>query len=207
MSGSTGGAPTPMSSIPRTSRAAPRRPLSSHSAQGPGSAPRWGRVLLSRPVLVVGQGMARRVVMAAVGRRRCWLSTHAIAPRGRAWTTAIAYESGREPTGGWDCSCSSGASVERLNSATLARVHESRSAARVREMTAGAAQLHGKQNSPRGPFRLLVESGCRGCTRRAMSSRVARTFSVGRPSRWSRTGRAGSGQGSRSPSRPAPESA
>jgi hypothetical protein len=46
----------------------------------------------------------------------------------------------------------------------------------VREMTAGAAQLHGKQNSPRGPFRLLVESGCRACTRRAMSSRVARTF-------------------------------
>jgi len=66
---------------------------------------------------------------------------------------------------------------------------------------------HGKQNSPRGPFRLLVGSGCRACTRRAMSSRVARTFSVGRPSRWSRTGRAGSGQGSRSPSRPAPESA
>jgi hypothetical protein len=113
MSGSTGRAPTPMSSIPRTSRAGPRRPLSSHSAQGPGSAPRWGRVLLSRPVLVVGQGMARRVVMAAVGRRRCWLSTHAIAPRGRAWTTAIAYESGREPTGGWDCSCSSRAGVSQ----------------------------------------------------------------------------------------------
>jgi hypothetical protein len=56
-------------------------------------------------------------------------------------------------------------------------------------------------------FRLLVESGCRACTRRAMSSRVARPFSVGRPSRWSRTGRAGSGQGSRSPSRHAPESA
>lgn len=33
-----------------------------------------------------------------------------------------------------------------------------------------------KQSSPRGAFRLLVESGCRACTRRAMSSRVARTF-------------------------------
>jgi hypothetical protein len=50
--------------------------------------------------------------------------------------------------------CSSGASVSRLNSATLACEHERRSAPHVREMTAGAPELHGDAavlNAPR-PF-------------------------------------------------------
>ena len=58
-----------------------------------------------------------------------------------------------------------------------------------------------------GSFYVALTTDPSDRARRALSSRVARTFSVGRPSRWSRTGRAGSGQGSSSPSRPAPESA
>ena len=48
----------------------------------------------------------------------------------------------RRAAGAWS---SSGASACRVSSATLACVHESRSVPRVREMTAGAAELHGEQ--------------------------------------------------------------
>ena len=83
--------------------------------------------------------------------------------------------------------------------------------AAVQRTTAAAVvwppSRHGKQNSPRGPFRLLVECGCRGlyASRDVVAGRP--TSWVGRPSRWSRAGRAGSAQGSKSPSSPASESA
>jgi len=46
---------------------------------------------------------------------------------------------------GADACRSSGASVSRLNSATLACVHERSSAPRVRAITAGAPELHGRR--------------------------------------------------------------
>ena len=57
----------------------------------------------------------------------------------RSFLREVGYERG---VGADEC-FSSGTSPSRLNSATLACVHETRSAPRVREMTAGAPQLHG----------------------------------------------------------------